>query len=217
MPKKLKPQEILQNIYVDSNSSTAIDKTYSILTALRSGKFYNSSNARRHLLAEYKTLFTTLNSKEHENVKNYLISEIDELIKDRMNCRVAYQTLADIIEYSSQKDLGVYCAYESAVKFMTSDGKTKHIQYLFGAMTIKHKLTEDISDLEDFYIQKFIHIHKWYMNWSNLMQLAWNVPCADRRKLLEYLCASKPFSSDEHIIRTFVRCFPELERHLILL
>ena len=125
MPRK-KPNthQVIDNIYTQLNNAEPLNKTYTILSTIRSGNFYNSSNNRKTLLTEYNKLVTNLSDSDYTELKKHLsIFEITNLFEDRERRRISYSTLALLIEYSSKKDIEVYNRYERLIMTLTEDGK----------------------------------------------------------------------------------------------
>ena len=143
--------------------------------------------------------------------------QIVSLFEDRENRKIAYLTLAKLIEYSSKRDLEVYSRYACLVTDLNDTGRMRFIEYLFGLFEIKWALDKDINELEDYYFDCFVKKHQYWIDITKLTRLTYRIKQVDRRKMLQYIVNAKPFSNDQNCIDFFVRCHPELKRYLILM
>jgi len=216
--KKPKPSKIVDDVYAELNNPTTLNKTLAILETICSGTYYNFSNKRTCLLNEYGKLVSELSNKEYTELKEFLsMDTIITMFEDRENRRIAYSTLAKLIEHSSKRDLEVYNRYECLVMDLNDTGRMRFVDYLFDLFEVKWALDGDISELEDFYFEVFSHPHQYWVDVYKLSKLTFRVKHVDRRKMLQCIVRAKPFHNDTNAIDFFVRCHPELKRYLILM
>ena len=216
--KKHKPSQVIDNVYAELNDPTPLNKTFAILETIRNGTYYNFSNKRTYLLNEYARLVSELSDKDYSELKTFLsMPQIVSLFEDRENRKIAYLTLAKLIEYSSKRDLEVYSRYACLVTDLNDTGRMRFIEYLFGLFEIKWALDKDINELEDYYFDCFVKKHQYWIDITKLTRLTYRIKQVDRRKMLQYIVNAKPFSNDQNCIDFFVRCHPELKRYLILM
>jgi len=214
LPKK-NLTSLLPPIFNDAK--TNIDRTLRLLDVIRSGECYHASNKRKFLLGTYKNLVAHLNHNEYDQLKLHILKNLSDIINDRKALKLSYSGLTQLIEYSSQLDMDVYCAYENLIVSMAEIRPARYCDFVLPMIDACFSLTKDINRIEDFFIRTYIHPYKRYVNPKYLLQYAYAVKAANKKKLLLYLHKARPFYNDTNIIGAFVEYNPELGKIAILL
>lgn len=201
--------KIIENFYTMSK----IDKTLSILSEIRNGKYYSASKIRNYLIGCYKAIVISLSIEEYKILKEFIISNLCALIDERNDRKIAYSLLSQIIEYSCYyNDFDVYHFYEKQILILASSNKEKYLYHIITMAQTRKKILGSIETIEDFFIKKYLTISRIKsINYKYLIDFTMNVDGVDKRKFLRYLFNSKPFRND-FIINSFILQHDELKK-----
>lgn len=198
--------KIIENYYAKDK----VEKTLSLLQELRSGKYYPASKIRNLLITDYKTLIASLNDDEFKIIKSFLIKEIKNLISERNDRKISYALLSEIVQFSCQKDFDIYFEYEKELFKLSNKQKDQYLYHVITLAQTRKKLIGDISNIEDFFIKKYLKLSRIKtINFKYLTDFANNVDNVNKRKFLSHLFRCKPFRND-FIIKSFILQHEEL-------
>ena len=195
-----------------------IDQAITILKELRTGKYYPASNVRSSLVGQYQDVVASLPPDDYEKLKLDVIGIIPSLIEEREKNKIAYSLLSNIIRYSCVGDIEVFEAYEKEIFRLASIDKRKYLYHLITLAQTKSKLSQSISNIEDFFIEKYLVISRVKtINFQYLTDFTTNVKLADKRKLLAHLFKSMPFRNDKQFINRYIVSYNDLSKYAILI
>lgn len=203
---------------VNNTSLPKIERVFALLRELRSGRYYAASNFRSWLVVCYKDLVASLPPKDYQKLKQAVLLDVPKLIQERESRIIAYSLLSDIISYSCVEDLEIYKTYENEIINLANTNKDKYFYHVITLARTKRKVIGDISDIEDFFIQKYLQPSRIKsINFQYLTDFSTNVPAVNKRKLLAHLFKCKPFKDDKQFINRYIASYEELKKYAVLI
>lgn len=204
--------------FIENIKKPQAEDVIKLLQELRCGRYYSASGIRSYMIASYKDLINLLSPEEYEKYKIFFLQEISKLISERQNRKIAYSLLSDIICFSCINDFSIYSFYENEIFKLANNNKNKYFHHLLTLAKTKNRLFDDISNIEDFFIQKYLKPSR--INSVNLKYLndfTINIPSVNKRKLLFHLFKLRPFFGDTWFIKKYILNHPDLDKYSILL
>jgi hypothetical protein len=203
---------------VSNTSLPKLDRTLALLRELRSGRYHAASNLRTYLVGVYKDLVISLHPEDYAKLKQLILLDIPKLIEERESQKIAYSLLSNIIAYSCVGDTEIYKTYEFAILNLAKTNKDKYFYHVITLACTKNKVLGDISDIEDFFIEKYLQPSRTKtINYQHLTDFSINVPAANKRKLLAHLFKCKPFRDDKQFINRYIASHDELKKYAVLI
>ena len=200
--------KIIENYFIKNK----IEKTLALLNELRTGKYYHNSKLRTNLIGNYKGLVANLLPEEYIFFKNKFLSELNNIIEDRNQRKIAYITLSQLIEFSCSYDKEIFNEYEKQIFKLATSKKQKYLFHIISLAQTRMRVIGNIDNVEDFFIEKYLQPSRLNtIHYRNLLDFTVNVSNSNKRKLLTHLFKIKPFKND-FIIKTFILQNDELKK-----
>jgi hypothetical protein len=217
MTSRLRRQKAVDGLL--TSYELPLDKAKAIMSFLRSGQLYVSSNLRNDLLNEFKEQVALLDAEETTDLQALIIDDFDDFLHDRIERRIAYNTIFKLIEFASQKNKNLVLEFERFILANAVARKKNSIDYIYGLAGIETRILGETSSLLfDFVLTKYIHPWKSFIDFGRLHSFAASVGEYQKQMLLLHMVQSKPFWRDEAIIGSYIRCFPDdLEKVALLI
>ncbi len=192
-------------------------KPEDLLKELTNGNYCRKSKKQSKLFESFHNSVIELTQQEYLEFSEKICNIIPDLFSLRNSRKISYSILTDIIISCMKKDdYKIYNYLETYVLTEVNKNKIYNFWEFITLCNVKNKLFGNIDDLEDFYIKKYLEKSRFQtINSRFLIDFSLNVKC-NKRKILDYIVAQKPFAN-EYVIRRFIELNDELSKFALLL